>query len=221
VRLRRRYLIAAIAFGIAMAGCSSHATRPASSSATTTITHSRTITATPRSVVGLTAEQLDAHLGVGVPAGWSPVDEGNARVWVPSDWELQPPLQGSARICRSSAVGLISVGNLPFAGCDSRQPLPKQAVALIPSSPKHTGGPSLTVRGYGIYDVNTYAPAWNFYDVPQLGVRIAYNGTLGSRVLHTLAPSAAKVALAFAYEAVPNDWHAVTEDGMSLSIPHS
>jgi len=40
-------------------------------------------------------------------------------------------------------------------------------------------------------------------------------------VLATIAPSARDVALTFANEAVPNGWHAVTEDGVPLSIPHS
>ena len=83
----RRYLIAAIAMTIVTAGCSSsRTTGPASHSVTTTTTHTRTVTTTTHAAAGLTAEQLNAHLGVGVPKGWVPVDEGDARVFVPSKW---------------------------------------------------------------------------------------------------------------------------------------
>jgi len=57
--------------------------------------------------------------------------------------------------------------------------------------------------------------------VPQLDVRIATHGTLGTRVLNTLAASALKVALAVASKPVPRGWHAVSDDGMSLSVPQS
>lgn len=171
--------------------------------------------------IGLTAQQLDAHLGVGVPNGWVPVDEGNARVFVPKDWTLEP--QGMC-IGDLPAAGIIGVGDLPHIGCSSAGPslTTEQAVALIPSSDPHTGAPALTVRGYRIYDYSPTTPdaIWNWYDVPQLGVRIAVHGTLSSRILDTLAPSARNVALA-TDEAIPNTWTALTQGDVSLSIPPS
>jgi len=144
----RRYLIAAIALIIVTADCSSsHTTRPASSFPTTA--KSGTVTTTPRLPAGLTAEQLDAHLGGGVPAGWVPVDEGGARVFVPNDWVLKPI--GSCG--GASLPGEITIG-FPNVGCDQPGsiPPPAQAVALLESSPKHTGQPSLIVHGYRVYD---------------------------------------------------------------------
>jgi len=120
---------------------------------------------------------------------------------------------------------LISLGSVPGTSCDSLLPfpLPRQAVALIPLSQTHTGQPSLTVHGYRVYNVvaDTHNAAWVSYDVPQLGIQIALHGTGSRRILDTLAPSARKVAFAYANEAVPSNWHAVTDDGVSLSIPRS
>jgi hypothetical protein len=46
-------------------------------------------------------------------------------------------------------------------------------------------------------------------------------GTMNERILDTLAPSARTVALVYMHHAVPDGWHAVTENGVSLSIPPS
>jgi len=46
-------------------------------------------------------------------------------------------------------------------------------------------------------------------------------GTVNERILDTLAPSARTVALVYMHRAVPVGWHAVTENGVSLSIPPS
>ena len=224
VRSVRRYLTTAIALIIVTAGCSSsHTTRPASSSETTTTTIDQTVTTTPRLPAGVTAEQLNAHLGVGVPKGWGSVDEGNARVWVPSRWI--PAAQGT---CFTDAAypGVVSIGGFPSTTCDhpGHIPIQRQEVVLIPTSQKHTGHPSLTVHGYPIYDANSAIRrevGWNFYDVPKLGVSIATRGTMGSRILGTLAPSARNVTLAFADEPAPNDWRAVDAGGVSLSVPRS
>jgi hypothetical protein len=139
VKTPRPYLTAIALIIVAAACSSSHTTRPASPSATTT----------PRSATELTAEQLDAHLGIGIPAGWSPVDEGDARVFVPNDWYLGP----QNHVCSTTAPGMISIGGLPGNSCDTPIPFPtpKQAVALIPSPPTPTDEPSLTIHGYRIY----------------------------------------------------------------------
>lgn len=223
VRNLRNYLIAAIALAIVTAGCSSgHTTRPASSSVTTTTTTNGTGTTTPRSAAGLTAEQLNAHLGVGVPAGWAPVDEGEARVWVPNDWMFAAGPQAQVN-CASSAPGLISLGSIPF-GCRSllQSGRPSQMIAILPLSQTHRSQPSSTIHGYRVYHHTStirYSSVRNRYDVPQLHISIASYGTLSTRVLDTLAPSAREVALAFANEAVPNDSHRVRTDGMILAIP--
>jgi len=228
VRSLCRYLIAAIALAIVTAACSSSQNLPPpfppnTNTNTNTTTNNGTVTTTPRLPAGLTAELLDAHLGVGIPTGWLPVDEGETRVWVPPDWVVLADAQTKTTFCGSSAPGLISIGSLPFVGCDQPYllPIPQQEVALIPSSQKHTGQPSRTFHGYRIYNVISSTAEWTLYDVPQLGVRIATHGTLGSRILQTLAPSVGTIALGLADDGVPSDWHTVTENGVSLSIPPS
>jgi hypothetical protein len=154
-----------------------------------------------------TAEQLNAHLGVGVPKVWSPVDEGEARLWVPDDWFVNP--QGT---CDDDALAarMISIGKVPQACPSSRLvPIPKQLIALVPSSQIHVRMPALTVHCHRIYNIGD--TKFVLYDVPQLKVRIAANGRLSRRIINTLAQSASYVALNAAYEVVPNDWHAVTE----------
>ena len=218
VKPLRRSLIAAMALAVVTAACSSsHTTRPASSSATTATTTKGTVPTTPRSVAGLTAEQLNAHLGVGVPKGWVPVDEGEARVFVPSDWYLEP--QDACAEDRS-AGGIVSVGKLPHANCNpaNQYSIPAQAASLIPLFQHRSSRPSLTVRGYRVYNVGA-STSGRFYEIPQLNVSIVLRGSLAGRVLGTLAPSARNVALA--HNTVPTHWHAVSEDGVSLSIPPS
>ncbi len=187
------------------------------SSAANTIAKSRKITTTLLAAVGVTAGQLNAHLGVGVPTGWEPVDQGEARVWVPGDWILEA--QGSC--IGGTSPGMISTGKLSQANCTpaSQWPIPTQAVGLIPSSQTSSGRRSFTVDGYSVYQRTT--PRWTSYDVPQLGMQIATRGTLGRRILDTLAPSARTVALDPAFERAPESWHAIVEDSVALSIPPS
>ncbi|MGO9876018.1 MAG: hypothetical protein ACLPVY_19750 [Acidimicrobiia bacterium] len=201
---------------LCFSGCSSSGKDP---SAAKTIAKNRRITTTLLAAVGVTAEQLNAHLGIGVPTGWEPVDQGEARVWVPSDWILET--QGSC--IGGASAGMISTGKLPQANCTpaSQWPIPTQAVGLVPSSQTSSGRQSFTVDGYGVYQRTTPASRWNYYDVPQLGVQIATRGTLGRRILDTLAPSARTVALDPALETAPASWHAITEDSVALSIPPS
>jgi hypothetical protein len=211
-----------------VAGCSSGGGSQAiptsattTAGAATTTTSDGTATTTSKPADGLTAEQLNAHLGVGVPKGWVPVDDADARVWVPSDWELEP--QG-AGFC-DSAVGKISIGHITNPHCDAAEPMPtpSQAVALFPMSRTPSSNPLLTVHGYRIY--RGTALRWAFdsssYIVPQLGVEIAAWGTLSNRILDTLAPSARRIALDSTHHAVPNDSHSFSESGVSMSIPPS
>lgn len=214
MRSLRRTLIGGIALAVITAGCSSHPTQRLVSP-TTTIHATLTISTLP----AVTAEQLQAHLGVGVASGWAPVDDGDARVFVPSSWAL---VSGGACIGDPSADGMIGVGGLPNARCDQSQfPIPVQAAALVPASQKPNAPPSLTVHGYDVYNVDSHTSGWAFFDVPQLGIRIATHGSTGSGILETLAPSARMIALDPTYASIPSTWHAVTRDGLSLSIPAS
>ena len=212
----RRVVIGALVVAMVAAGCSSHSPSPHLSSRTTT-TEPGPPTTAPHPSAGLSAAQLGAHLGAGAPAGWVPVDQGDARLFVPKAWTLE----ANGSCIGGGFAGMISVGSLPNTSCDQTEQVatPDQAVALIPSAQPNNGQPSLVVHGYRVYDVVSNTPGWSFFDVPQLGVRIATHGTLGTRIIETLAPSGRKVALNAAYEIVPDNWRTVDEDGMSLSIP--
>ena len=209
-----RSLIGALVLAAATLGCAGHTTP--SSSATTTTDATTTNTAT---APALTAEQLRAHLGVGVPAGWAPVDEGNARVFVPGGWTLET----KGACIGGTAGGIVSVGGMLNMSCDQVTPiaLPAQAIAIIPSTRTHTTRPSLTVHGYRVYAVPSRMPRWKLFDIPQLRIRIATHGTLGPRIVHTLAASGRSVALDPGYAVVPHAWRGVERDGVSLSIPRS
>src|SRR5580704_5687586 len=95
----------------------------------------------------------------------------------------------------------------------------------MPSGHIPTGQAALTIHGYRIYNDDAspvrHALAWTFYDVPQLGVSVATYGALGTSILKTLAPSARKVALDPSYETGPNNWRAVSDNGIAASIPPS
>jgi hypothetical protein len=215
MRSFRRYLIFAVTLAVLTAGPSGYPTQHLVSPATTAI-HA---TLTRAMLPAVTAQQLNAHLGVGVPSGWSPVDGGDVRLFVPSDWAL---LSHGSCIAVPSPAGMIGVGSLPNAGCGQSQfPIPAQAVALVPSSQRPNGPPALTIHGYGVYNVDSHTPGWVFFVVPQLGIRIATHGSMGSRILKTMAPSARTIALDPTYQSVPSNWHAVTKDGLTLSVPAS
>ena len=120
-------------------------------------------------------------------------------------------------MCAGTSAGVVDMGQDGQSEC----PHPKPWVALVPFSQTHTGQQSFVVHGYRIYDVNRAKVSWPIYDIPQLGVSIATDADLGTRILGTLAASASNVALSAAAEPIPDHWHAVTKDGVSLSIPPS
>jgi hypothetical protein len=205
----------AVALAVVTVGCSSQPAGRASSAPTTT----ENATLTTATVHAVTTAQLNAHLGVGVPSGWAPVDLVGARVFVPSGWTR--PAHGSC-IGNPAAVGMVGVGTLPNAPCDpSQYSVTAQAAALIASSDKPGGRPSFTIHGYDVYDIASPRPGWVFYDVPKLTVEIATRGSLGLPILHTLAPSARDIGLDPTYETVPTNWRTFTKDGVSLRIPSS
>ena len=211
----RRSATLALALTVATAGCSSHTAGRASSAPTTT----QSATLTTATVRAVTITQLNAHLGVGVPPGWAPVDYRNSRVFVPSGWTR---LAHGSCIGNPVAAGMVGVGTLPNAPCDpSQYAVAAQAAALIPSSDKPGGRPAFTIHGYDVYDIASPKPGWVFYDVPELAVEIATRGSLGLSILHTLAPSAREIALDPAYETAPTNWRTLTKDGVSLGIPSS
>ncbi len=176
-------------------------------------------TTAARGPARLTAEQLGAHTGAGVPGGWVPVDAGNARVFVPAVWNLSA--QGS---CFGGPVtGIVSVGVMPMAGCSpaDQYPVPENAVAIIPTSvpPPAAEKPTL-VHGYRVFLADEGGLLWSVHVVPELGVKIETRGDLQEKILATLAPSARKVALESAGDATPAG-QAYDGDGLKMTIPSS
>jgi hypothetical protein len=216
-----------------VAGCSSGGGKqstPTTVSATTSAgeemptTKDRTAASTPKSVDGLTAEQLDAHLGVGVPKGWYPVDLGDARIWVPANMTVET--EGGATECGDFGQPPLPVNGLLALGFSTplcpRHPKFKarQTGALVLSSASLAGTSYRTISGYRVYRVtSTTGPTSGAYDVPQLGVQIALHGTLADRILNTLSPSSRKVAMTFASHPVPSGYRTGTSYGVSVSTP--
>lgn len=172
-----------------------------------------------RPIPAIAGEQLRAHLGDDVPAGWQPVDFGDARVFVPGDWLVELP---GTCVGGRIAPGIISLGQALHGACDAvtRVPEPAEAVSLLPWTYPPSGALVGVVHGYRVYaGSNTrQMGAPRVYEVPELGVEITMRGSLQRRILDTLAPSSRKVALAFADAPVPRG-HAVTTDGVIVTIP--
>jgi hypothetical protein len=180
------------------------------------------VSATSTTIVpptSLSAEQLDAHTGVGVPAGWAPVDSGDARLFVPADWDVET----SGTCFGGPVAGLVSVGKMPMVGCTpaDQYPVPEKAVAILPASkaPLNGGKPTL-VHGYFVYVAEPFNPLWSVHVIPDLGIKIETRGELQDEILATLAPSAQKVALDFAHRATPAG-RAYAGDGLSMTIPNA
>ena len=211
-------LVGAVVLAVAATGCSSHATHRASPTTTTTTT---------RSAVPLTAQQMDAHLGVGVPAGWVPVDGGDARLWVPPDSNTHQ--DGKCVFAPPAEPPVVTVGSVAPPDCQAQvggymHPLPPlmAEVSIISETEASTIRPSLTVHGYRLYRrAAARHRGWAFYEVPQLHVQIATHGKLAARILATLAPSARYVALDTAYETVSQASRRLTRGGVAVSIPTS
>jgi len=170
--------------------------------------------------VGVTAEQLDAHLGVGVPKSWEPVDLGDARVWVPDNWTVEVNTQACRLPDRPANVGVVGLGTVDLACPSDVSSGSPQTVSLISLTASPTGPEVEVVHGYPIYRVrSTAGQTPHVYDVPDLGVQIALRGVLAGRILDTLAPSSQAVAIAFAIQPRPDTFRTVVSDGVSFAIP--
>jgi hypothetical protein len=212
--MMRSLAIGALVVATVCAGCSSGGGK-----------HSTTTTAERRSVpgqhpsVGVTAEQLDAHLGIGVPKGWDPVDLADARLWVPDTWTIKTNRQACRLPDRPAPVGVVGLGTADL-GCPGEADVPQPSVSLLRSPVSPTGAPYEVVHGYAIYNVTSLAGRGSHvYDVPDLQVRIVLRGVVAGQILDTLAPSSQDVALAFAIQPQPHTFRRLVTDGVSLRVP--
>jgi hypothetical protein len=215
----RSLVIGTLAVVAVCAGCSSPGEKHSTATTQTAPAANRNIT-TRHPTVGVTAEQLDAHLGVGVPKSWDPVDTGDARIWVPDNWTVEMNAQACGLPDRPAMVGVVGIGTVDLICPGDASLSPQQTVSLtsLPLSP--TGPLYEVVHGYQIYTAaSTAHAASTVYDVPDLGVQIAIHGPLAGQILDTLAPSSQDVAVAFAIQPKPNTFRTVITDGISLAVP--
>ena len=152
----------------------------------------------------LTTRQLRAHLGRDIPPGWTPVDYGDARLWVPPTWRI---VFGN---CDAPAQGFVQTDNSYGQSCSNKTTVIKLDPLTTTNFP---GRPSETIHGYHLF-----AAAPNVYAVPALHVTLTVKGADSSRVLSTLAPSSRTVALTYK-GAAPHGWRAITHAGVILRVP--
>jgi len=216
--MMRSLAIGSFVVAAACAGCSSSAQKHSTTTTPNATTNRRGVP-TQHLSVGVTAEQLDAHLGIGVPKGWEPIDLGNARIWVPDSWTVLTNDQACALPDRPAVVGVVGLGTADLA-CPGQPYVLQQSVSLLPSSVLPTGPQYEVVHGYAIYKVTSPAGhTSHVYDVPALQMQIIVRGVVAARILDTLAPSSQEVAVAFAIQTPPNTFRTVVTDGVSLAMP--
>lgn len=172
----------------------------------------------PRPTV--TTTTLPAVLASATPAGWVPVDYGDAQVSVPADWEI-----GYDVGCpMAAAPGEIFVGITPSATwCPGGTGSPYVIVSpLVPPSSMLTHAPpEKTINGVEAWG-RVGPNGSGYYNVPDLGVQITLHGRQALAVLATLTRSPAIVALAAGpATAVPRSWKWVTGGSVRFAVPAS
>ncbi len=206
---RLRLAVIPIAVALSVAGCSSGGGKHASPTTTMPPGKPFAVSVVVDGVTplpGLSSAQLDAHLGKGMAADWTPVDFGDARLWYPPGWKV---VFGA---CSGSAVGWIAT-DTPY---DNSCPSAPSVISLArPSSARPAGAPTRTIHGYRLYSTTP-----DTYVVPQLRVAITVRGTASQRVLETLAPSSRDVASNYR-GSPPASWRAITSQGLAFKVPPS
>lgn len=150
------------------------------------------------------------------PKGWVPVDDGDAQISVPADWETQY----DGPDCSSGSPPGELLVNPHFTFCPNEVPPGPGTTAVLteglgPPVSKHEK--LRIVNGFRLY-----SPSWSTYLVPQLDVTITVEGRLAERVLHTLTRSPRAVALAAGTGAtVPSSWRTISFDGVAVRFPRS
>ena len=207
----RLYAAGLLALAVLLAGCSSGGGKHGSPTTKSTSPSTKPFAV---SVVvdgstnppPLSAAQLDAHLGKGLPADWTPVDFGDARLWYPPGWQV---VFGS---CLGSAIGWINTDTPYDETCLSA---PSVIRLAPPSRTPVAGTPTRTIHGYDLYSTTA-----DSYVVPQLQVAITVRGHASQRILATLAPSSRAIASIYR-GSPPASSHAITSQGLTFKVPPS
>lgn len=153
-------------------------------------------------------EQMRAHLGEGVAAGWVPVDYGDARVYVPSNWTV------TAGGCPTdqSAPGWIDVGG-PYKSVCNAGAAWKTLVEIFRFASAAGSRSARIINGYRVYPMDATNVA-----VPELRTTIHIEGPQSEQVLSTLAPSSSLVARSV--RGLPSGaTRAVSHNGITVDVP--
>ena len=172
------------------------------------------LTQPPRAVVLPPVVDVDA-----TPAGWIPVDDGDAQISVPATWTVA---YHSMLLCMREGPGQLIVNPasvIPMVICRPQGPLPATHVRLWTyKASGAVAGPEQLVNGIPVYGTvsnnagDVYAPA--------LGVGLSWQGVLGLKVLDTLTWSPRAVVLAqVPPPTVPLSWQTVSYAGLTFSVP--
>ena len=173
---------------------------------------------TPKRTAPVTAStlRLRAHLGVGVPKGWMPVDYRDARLWVPSNWAVT-----AGGCALPTAPGWIELGGPYKQAChtgDAARPF----VSLTSASLDTTGSYKEVINSYPVLEEQGHGRRFDgWFSVPALHVLIQASGEATLRVVQTLAPSARVIALSAGAQPVPSTWRRISYAGISLAAPSS
>jgi hypothetical protein len=150
------------------------------------------------------------------PAGWLPVDYGNAQVSVPASWML---ISDGAASCGPSAGALILA---PGTWCppgmgEAAPPGTTVATLSVTRGPSGLAGQPLAV----VNGIQIYAPGIApVYVAPALDAELSFSGPPLAGVWHTLTFSPRAVALAAGQSpAVPRSWRSISFDGLRFAVP--
>jgi hypothetical protein len=149
------------------------------------------------------------------PAGWVPVDYGNAQLSVPASWSL---LSGGAESCgQTTGVLIIGQGTCCPPGMGMAQSAGTSIVRLSVTAPTASlHGPHTLVNG-----IPLYAPGVaSVYLATSLDAELAFTGPAQLRVLHTLTVSPRAIVLrSGGAAAIPPSWMWVSFDGLRFAVP--
>jgi hypothetical protein len=166
----------------------------------------------------VTTKRLAARDVSTTPTGWVPVAYGNAQISVPATWSVH---YRSFKCPSGNEPGEVFVNPLPgYPPCPRPLKMPMTVALQAPATPRPPKdyGPKQAINGITVYGETSHGAG--DYLVPSLGVEVMFQGSLGSRVLHSLARSPRTVVLANGPEpSVPPSWRTMTFGGVRVSVP--
>lgn len=158
--------------------------------------------------------------------GSSPLDYGDARVWVPQSWKVVAP---GATDCSGELDKMVLLGNAQIGGpsCPAGSNASPRIGALVAIGPiGHTGYSSTAttmingVRADQLPSGSGRFPGEDGYEVPALGVSVGVVGTDGRAILDTLGPSARDAVLSpRPTTSVPTGWQTLRYQGVQAAVP--